>query len=356
MGNRSQSCRALTVVAQLVVAAYACRGAAPDPQATGDLSMATPTEDVSGAENGQTGSTEPPDCLPGVPIEVSKEGPCGVDLEAWTLPIGRAELARATCKHVTDSLPVCECWLHRTRLPGDERAWPEGRPEVVTYPGARQSWCSEFARTPSGCLYCGSEFPGCSIDDPHSCDAVCADMASRYDAELQKAFSASLRRLSCGDDYTCEFVTEIEGLCYGRNPQRPPLAAFDCALSDAQILARKAEPDTLCPEPAPVACRTASDCPRGLACDDAGACVPCRGICHDATGQCEHCADGELCVEQACVPQANVECVTFSDCEPPSQCVLTGMDAAAGRGNAQTRSLCRVVGDPDCPQCAPSSP
>ncbi|HTV19120.1 MAG TPA: hypothetical protein VMG12_10625 [Polyangiaceae bacterium] len=308
------------------------------PPASGVLEEENPSE-----ENGQTGSTEPPDCTPGVEVEISAYGPCGVDLEAWTRPIGHAALMQARCMHpFSDALPVCECKLHLARLAGDERPWEGGSDEVVAYPGGRPGSCSVYARTPSGCLYCGSEFPGCSIDDPHSCDAVCAETADRYDVELQKAFPGRLRRLSCASDYTCEFVTEIDGACYARNPREKGIPAFDCALSDEQLLERKGERDEFCPERPPVACETATDCPRGLACDDRGTCVSCSTLCNRLDEDCAFCAQGELCIEAVCVPAANVACRSSFDCEPMSTCVLSGMDPSSGRGNAQTRSLCQV--------------
>jgi hypothetical protein len=183
----------LGVLTEFVAASYACEvasptGAAPAWAPVSDI----PAEDIAGAENGQTGSTEQPDCYPAGPLEPVAEGPCGVDLAAWKRAVGRAELVQAACAHGSSSeaLPVCECRLRLTRLPGDDRPWEGGTDEVVTYPGGRPGSCSEYARTPSGCLYCGSEFPGCSVDDPNSCDSVCAEMARRYDAELQKTFSS----------------------------------------------------------------------------------------------------------------------------------------------------------------------
>lgn len=308
----------------------------------------TPAEDIAGAENGQTGSTEGPECYPVGPLEPVAQGPCGIDLEAWTRAVGRAELVTSACTHglSADALPVCECRLRLTRLPGDDRLWEGGTEEVVTYPGNRPSSCSEYSRTPSGCLYCGSEFPGCSLDAPRSCDAVCAEMATRYDAEVQKTFSVTLRRLSCGADYTCEFVTEIDNACYARNPRERGIPAFDCALSDEQLLAHKSESAEFCRARPTVACETGSDCPRGLACDDTGTCTSCTGACADSTGvyiNCPGqpaCGDGEVCVEGRCLINANVECAFPTDCTDDQSCVLSGIDETGGRGNADTRSLC----------------
>lgn len=172
---------------------------------------------------------------------------------------------------------------------------------------------------------------------------MCAELGIRYDADLQKTFSSTLRRLSCGDDYNCEFVTEIEGACYAQNPRQKGIPAFDCSLSDEELLERKDDFVEFCSERPSVQCATASDCPGGLACDERGTCVSCSTECPNPDGACDYCAQGELCVEGSCVPDANVDCFTFLDCESGSDCVLSGMEMSAGRGNAQTRSFCRMV-------------
>jgi hypothetical protein len=283
------------------------------------------------------------------------DAPCAVGVEAWTMPIGRAELIGARCNHMNtaEPLPVCECTFRRTRIAADSdpnRPWEEGTPDIVRYPGNRPDGCSEYGRTPSSCVYCESDFPGCSVDDATSCDVVCADMAVRYDAELRKTFSAVSRVARCGEDMLCQYVTEIDGLCYARDPSQKELPTFDCALSDEEILQNQNESYApTCSERPGASCATANDCPRGLACDDTARCVGCGNTCEGPTGgfvTCSGqptCAEGEACIQDRCLLQMNVECVNNGDCPSGTECRLSGIDASTGRGNRDTRSYCRSV-------------
>ena len=172
-------------------------------------------------------------------------------------------------------------------------------------------------------------------------------MAVRYDTELRKAFAAVSRVARCGEDLLCDYVTEINGRCFARDPRQKELPSFDCALSDEQILENEDERYApSCPERPAISCATTNDCPRGLACD-IGRCVGCGDTCEDpaggfmtCTGQ-PICAEGEACIQGRCLLEANIECVSRRDCPNGTECLLSGIDASAGRGNAETRSYCR---------------
>jgi hypothetical protein len=243
---------------------------------------------------------------------------------------------------------MCECRGLLTRtdpLPGEASSF-----EVQQYPGNRPGGCSEW--TTPGCLYCASEFPGCSADDPTSCDAVCADMTARVARAFQRSFVARARLSRC-ETNTCHVVTEIEGRCYLGQPQRGDPPEVDCNLSDDELMAlveadmRPGTPSTSCPPVAPVGCTSAIDCPRGLACND-GRCGSCSDVCSYPIGQpeaavCEgdsSCASGELCTQSRCVPSENLGCRFFTDCTEGEQCVLSGT-SGEGRGNAEARSFCQ---------------
>jgi hypothetical protein len=278
------------------------------------------------------------ECVP------EEDDACVLDLTPWTEPLGSADLVGAVCRHEGSSnyyLPMCHCTLRVTPADAEDSAR-----EIVLRPGDRFYSCSEYSRTP-GCLYCGTEFPGCSVDDDGSCDAVCIDMASRYSNDLQKTFAAVPRLSRCTENFICEHVTELDGKCYARRPVSAELPSFDCALSDEEILTHQNEDyASYCTERPSVTCTTARDCPRGLACSDEGICVGCGPSCYDDDGRpvvCidqPRCAEGEFCIASVCLPGANIDCIGFTQCSEGEDCVLSGIDAAGGRGNANTRSLC----------------
>jgi hypothetical protein len=340
MGSHSRHWRVLGVPMQVGVMALACAQADAVPEAAVDA-----TSEVPSADNGQTGSTHGLWCTP-------EDGPffCAVDLDDWRLPEGRAELTGASCTYgpFSSLFPVCECRIHRSRLEGDERPWDDRPEEAVSYLGASLGDCSERGRLPSSCLYCGHEFPGCSLDDPASCDVACADAARRIDADMQKTFSIRSRVARCAaSGLECEYVTEIDGLCYARDPREKQLPVFDCALGDEQLLEHRGENfAATCQEQPVPECQTAGDCSGGLACSDGGQCVSCGGTCSDVEGriiQCPGapaCADGELCAMFTCLPAANVGCGFPNDCQDGQDCVVSGIDRTGGRGNAATRTLC----------------
>lgn len=219
--------------------------------------------------------------------------------------------------------------------------------EVPMYPGHRSGGCSEYSVAP-GCLYCASEFPGCSVDEPGSCDVTCAEMAARADADFQKTIVATARISRCTPDSNhCQVVTEIDGRCYAGPPEAVEPLELDCNLADEELIARLDDPRVSSCAPVTMPCSSANDCPRGLACN-AGGCGDCSANC-SPTGPggayvCEGdaaCASGELCTEQRCVPSANVTCRFSFQCAENEVCVLSGT-SAEGRGNVDTRSFCRT--------------
>lgn len=344
----------VVALVQAALIASACGKIADDPLSRAQSPEPPPTtlEPVDQAvspdgtndpepENGQTGSAEPSFCRPG------DSERCELSLSRWTRALGRVALVRAACRHsqVADVLPICECTLNVASSSaasdagvGLDGGVPVSGRQVVTYPGSRPFSCSEFARTPDRCLYCGTEFPGCNVDDASSCDAVCADMAGRYDLELQQTFSATSRIARCGERGECEYVTEVDGKCYARDPREPQIPSFDCALSDTEILAHEGERSIeACAEPAAVPCQTADDCPRGLACGADGVCINCS---HCQGNDACSCAGGERCVGGACVLEGSIECESFIDCSEGESCLLSGLNMSEGRGNGETRSFC----------------
>ena len=347
--------RGCVAVLQLALLAGACGTAVDDPASARPRPRPIAADSAPNAGvRPDAGAPRAEDLEPYAECVPEDAFACPIDLTRWTEPTGRAELVAAECSHqgFSEVLPACHCTVRVTPNNGVSAAAEgpvEGGPfDIVLYPGNRPGSCSEYLRTP-GCLYCGTEFPGCNVNDSGSCDAVCADMARRYDGELQKTFAATSRVARCGSQGRCEYVTELDGQCYARAPVQGELPHFSCTWSDEEILAHQAERYAgYCPGRPDVACATASDCPRGLACGDAGMCVSCGSSCLDDEGRpltCAgqpRCAEGEFCVDSACVPADNIECVSFGQCEPGQACLLTGMDlTGAGRGNENTHAVCR---------------
>jgi hypothetical protein len=92
--------------------------------------------------------------------------------------------------------------------------------------------CLHYGRDRT-CLYAQGELPGCSLDDVSSCDAACADLQARLDADAQRALDVEVRRATCDGAY-CDCVLRIEDGCY----VNADLTRYDCALSDDAILAQ----------------------------------------------------------------------------------------------------------------------
>ncbi len=317
----------------------------PEPPAP---EVGTPTPEETGVggspapdpENSQTGS-------PGA-VECYEPTDCFDLSQAELGPLGRVELLAATCTHLSSSangLPLCECRMRLTPVPG--RASVPEPYQLEVHPGLRPGACSDWSRAP-GCLYCEHEFPGCSIDQPESCDAVCADMTTRLDLDMQRTLDVTLRLNRCTVDYRCQVVSKIDGKCYAGTPNGIEPAELDCALPDDELVQHLDDPSQpSCATPPPVACTSASDCPAGLACNS-GICGPCSTACSSTFGPptenvCEGdvaCADGELCALGLCVPSANVGCRFGWRCPEGEVCSLSGI-SKTGRGNADTRSFCQ---------------
>jgi hypothetical protein len=291
-------------------------------------------------DNSQTGSPGSYECVADADCDFASSTGDGSAVSV--------QLVGARCQFldgVYDQHPYCECKLLRTPRPGEE-AIPEQERVFTAWPGNRPGSCSEYTTTP-GCLYCERDFPGCNIDDAASCDAVCADFAARQNRDFARSVVLSKRLARCSEAHTCERLYELDGACYVGAPGRIEARAYDCSLSDAELLAQSPIASTPSCTPRPdVSCQSASDCPGGLACKD-GVCGPCVQECQ-ITGSDDAscrgggaCAAGETCAAGVCTLDAAVTCRDFIDCGTDHQCVVSGVDWSAGRGNAHTRTFCR---------------
>jgi hypothetical protein len=191
----------------------------------------------------------------------------------------------------------------------------------------------------------------CQVD--HDCqreaDAIVAQLRS-------EGRTASVRSATCVDQLLCDIVLEKEGQCYVDSPYG---VAYDCALTDAEIL--KAEAERLedeatcggkgCPEAAapeyhprdpnewdgmPVSlegpyCEESASCGLALACVDQ--------MCGACTAD-QDCAPGEGCVVQHCLRTELIGCRSYRDCSP-AVCILSGLTGGTPRGNEDMTSYCQ---------------
>jgi len=95
--------------------------------------------------------------------------------------------------------------------------------------------CDVWDRT-GNCLYGGDDFHGCDRTDEHGCDAACATLAIRVQADAMRAYDVELRHAECKQG-SCRNVFRIADKCYVGHLRLGP-KTYDCSLSDEQILAQ----------------------------------------------------------------------------------------------------------------------
>jgi len=119
---------------------------------------------------------------------------------------------------VTVQGPACQC---RTQGGGTLIIGPTGLP------------CSLSSRG-GGCLWDTTAWPACDPAVADSCDATCAEAEARLAADAAHIFDTQVRLAVC-DGVSCNIVIRVDDACYVRSPTSRH--AYDCALSDEQILA-----------------------------------------------------------------------------------------------------------------------
>jgi hypothetical protein len=358
----------------------------PASLSTGEVST-SPTADPG---NGQTGSIAPSEC--------SVDADCVPDLERWRNPRYEVELLSARCgvgDHWTrggsfGGLPTCICSVRETKWEPERRNGPAQPYDVefdleLTSPAAVAPLtfpeCLAYER-PGTCAYCAYEFPGCFMDEPtEHCESVCEEVLGHRRRIEQAPHAASLRLAQCSPAGRCNTVIELDGQCY--NMASLPDVPFACNVPDEELGYSQNEryrsptyAARLCTEPPQVPCRTAGDCPGGLACngqvcgfceaerhciryaDDAGVDdePSTRPDCAEVLGG-YACGGDEVCVSGTCVRRDQAECIDASeDCDlgsfpsPVVSCELSGIDHTRIRGNAATWSRC-----PTCAHPAPTT-
>jgi hypothetical protein len=93
--------------------------------------------------------------------------------------------------------------------------------------------CSLASRG-GGCLWDTTQWPACDPASKISCVGTCYDAEGRLAIDAARVFESEVRLARCGQVY-CDIVVRVEDRCYVRSPSESP--AYDCALSDDQIIA-----------------------------------------------------------------------------------------------------------------------
>jgi hypothetical protein len=236
----------------------------------------------------------------------------------------------------------------------------------VSHIGPKGVGCFALGRA-GDCLWDDSELEPCTPADD-KCPALCEELEARYAADAKKVFDAEARYSACHEGW-CHSVLRIEDACFADRSYQNG-RSYDCSLSDEDILARETQarvpkqlpkcselPETggTCVRDAPNAerdcvqrpegewqgipvcapyppCSSSDHCGVALACIDS----KCRGCTQD-----DQCANGEGCVLDHCVPEANIGCHVRADCKAGELCILNGLTSGTVRANEDTRAYCQ---------------
>jgi hypothetical protein len=188
---------------------------------------------VDGRTSGPVSSGEPPceaeNCRMGAELQLEDLANPGTN----PITFGGAECTSYTSVTDTGSHtgPSCQCAVESD--------------DGFIYVGPKGVGCFRFGRA-GNCLWDEDEFDGCDLDDAHSCDDVCDDLAKRITDDQARVFtdaevlSTACEPLFSYDGPECLTVFQINGRCYV-NYSYQDGQSYDCALGRKQILKRYAE-------------------------------------------------------------------------------------------------------------------
>lgn len=125
--------------------------------------------------------------------------------------------------------PACECVV-------------VGSNGGTLYVGPVDVPCSNYGRA-GDCLDPPGGFAGCEVGEHAFCADVCADLGARIAEDGQRVFEAEIRtaRCDCGE---CRSVVRIDDRCIA---DQDIYTAYDCSLSDDEILAQADANPGVCP-------------------------------------------------------------------------------------------------------------
>lgn len=221
-----------------------------DPDADPQADEGTSAIDDIGGETGSMGGREclaTSDCLEQAEMRVaSLTEPLVLDRQLIGAEcVARDENDSENCCYYDPA--VCLCYY------GWDGSQTRDRGNALIL-GNRQD-CDEYGRDQS-CISPAADFEGCDVDDASSCDAACDALDTKLAAHYAQTFDAEVRSAGCTDNGYCRIVLRIEEQCYASFS--PTTKAYDCGLSDEEILADAYPPS------APSSC-TSDVCDAGAA-------------------------------------------------------------------------------------------
>lgn len=277
-GRHRQGTRGLGKITFLIVAGFlqwnaaSCGGGQAGREDTAsadsDASSTTGTGGTANAGSGWGGSTG------GVGgIDCSSDTACVTRLDTLLAELRQPralpdrELVDATCGTRPADCPgpsFCQCTYTMQSDYGI----------VANAVGLGLSECDVYSRT-GGCLLSSNDFSGCSTDEACPCFNACSNAIRAMNVDDATAFDPEARYAACVDR-VCRVVFRVGDQCLAGIADFQ-YAAYDCALSDEEILQRTFPPpdldassSTVCDAGVCTTTATASMCSIGV-----GVCTSC---------------------------------------------------------------------------------
>ncbi|MET0413698.1 MAG: hypothetical protein ABW217_20480 [Polyangiaceae bacterium] len=141
--------------------------------------------------------------------------------------------------------PTCECR-------GGDRSYVLGPAGLGCYVVGRTG----------NCLFDDTEFTSCDVIDDSACEAPCAELERRVNADIERTVDAELVEFACVATY-CRTVLALDGQCFVDNDYEYLDRAYDCALGGEAILAQQDSESTQPSTPQTTPVDTVSAYPEG---------------------------------------------------------------------------------------------
>lgn len=254
--------RAWLVLSLLATHALACTTTVEGPSHVDpdlDPQLDESTSTMGDLGGGETGSMGPSECIESSDcVEIAEASAARL---SEPLVLDR-ELIAAECV-ARDENDSYNCCYHEPAVCFCYYGWngDQTRDRGNAMVLGNRADCDEYGRDRS-CVSPASDFAGCDVEDESSCDTACDTLDARVTAHLAQSFDAEARTATCTESGACRIVLRIEDRCYASFSQLAK--AYDCALSDEEILA------DAYPETTPASC-TGDVCDGGAAvAQDAG--------------------------------------------------------------------------------------
>jgi hypothetical protein len=187
--------------------------------------------------NGQTGSIGQAVCVDDADCAKKVEDIVGglrMPIQTGRHLIGSECFARGSADPAMFFSHPTACACYYGTSDGDPRSWASAVPLGL------KPACNVEGRS-LDCLSWCSDFVGCDPADKTSCDAPCAELATRIDQDNARTFDVQIRYAKCAaGGGRCDAVFRIENRCYTHTSYTT--RTYDCSLTDAAILAADSMP------------------------------------------------------------------------------------------------------------------